>query len=191
MVTLHSPVSSIGKRLREVRTQQQLSLDALAKISEVSKPMLSQIERGQSIPTIATLWKIATGLKTPLSLFLEEAETEYAVVDIEQKNVINEDHGKMRAYPLFQYDPLRNVETFYIEFDKGCHHVSDRHNDRVEETVFVISGTLRLVLNGTEVIVREKQAIRFRADVGHEYHNPYDEPCTIHNTIFYPGQTPL
>ncbi len=191
MVILHSPVSSIGKRLREVRVQQNLSLENLSNLSKVSKPMLSQIERGQSIPTITTLWKIATALKTPLSLFLNEEQTEYAIVDIKDKDVIIEQQGKMRAYPLFQYDPIRNVETFYIEFDKGCHHISNRHNDGVEETVFVIKGTLQLILNGTEIIVNEKQAIRFRADVPHEYHNPYDVAAHIHNTIYYPGQTPL
>ena len=123
--------------------------------------MLGQIERGQSVPTIKTLWKIATGLKTPLSVFLREQQAEYTVADITQKEVISEDGGRMRAYPLFTYDPLRNVEIFYIEFDEGCCHESERHNDGVEEYVFILEGKLQLVLNGQELVVDERQAVRF------------------------------
>lgn len=127
----------------------------------------------------------ASGLKTPLSLFLEEQGTEYSVVDIEENEPILEEHGKMRAYLLFTYDPIRNVEVFYIEFDNGCLHESEKHNDDVEEYILVISGELQLVLSGKEIAVRQKQAIRFKADIPHAYHNPYGEICTVYNIIFY------
>ena len=57
----------IGEKLKSLRTTRTLSLDDVSALTGVSKPMLGQIERGQSIPTVTTLWKIATGLKTPLS----------------------------------------------------------------------------------------------------------------------------
>lgn len=183
---MNSPASIIGERLKEIRTNRKLSLDEAARLTEVSKPMLGQIERGQSIPTITTLWKIATGLKVPLSSFLEQQQTEYTVIDIGEKEIIFEDDGRMRAWTLFPYDPIRNVEIFYIEFDEGCCHESDRHNQGVEEYVFVLKGKLQLVLNGKELVVGEKQAIRFRADIPHAYHNPFSEKCAVYNTIFYP-----
>ena len=70
----------IGERLKEIRNTRQLTLDDVAELTGVSKPMLGQIERGQSIPTVTTLWEIATGLKTPLSFFLEGPQSEYAIV---------------------------------------------------------------------------------------------------------------
>lgn len=182
-----SPVSVIGEKLREIRTNRNLSLDEVARLTKVSKPMLGQIERGQSVPTVTTLWKIATGLKTPLSSFLEEPQADYSVVKIEEKDVILEDSGRMRAYPLFAYDPVRKIETFYIEFDKGCCHTSDKHNDGVEEYVFVLAGKLLLTLNENEIVLDKKQAVRFRADIPHGYNNPFDEVCVIYNTIFYPS----
>ena len=176
----------IGENLKKIRLSQQKTLDTVANLTGVSKPMLGQIERGKSIPTITTLWKIATGLKVPLSSFLEEPQTEYTIAKITTKNVITEDNGNMRAYPLFTYDPIRNVETFYIEFDKGCQHTSEKHNVGVEEYVFVLTGKLQLILNDKEIILEEKQAIRFRADIPHAYNNPFHEDCTIYNTIYYP-----
>ena len=87
---------------------------------------------------------------------------------------------------MFTYDPVRSVETFYIEFDEGCCHRSDRHNDGVEEHVFVLRGSLLLIFGEHRVTVQEKQAIRFRADLPHAYHNISDGECAGYNTIFYP-----
>ena len=177
----------IGEKLKSIRMTRTLSLDDTAVLTGVSKPMLGQIERGQSIPTVTILWKIATGLKTPLSYFLEGPQAEYAIVSPDQANVILGDGGKMRAYPLFTYDPVRSVETFYIEFDPDCHHSSDKHNDGVEEHIFVLLGTLRLVLGDRTVDVGEKQAVRFRADMSHAYQNLSGSECAVYNTIFYPS----
>lgn len=96
------------------------------------------------------------------------------------------DGGKMRAYPLFTYDPVRNVETFYIEFDQGCRHSSEKHNDGVEEHIFVLYGAIRLVLGDKEIDVSEKQAVRFRVDISHTYQNLSENGCAVYNTIFYP-----
>ncbi len=175
----------IGQKLKTLRMARSMSLDEAAALTGVSKPMLGQIERGQSIPTVTTLWKIATGLKTPLSFFLEGQQAEYAIASPDQANVILGDGGKMRAYPLFTYDPVRSVETFYIEFDPGCRHCSDKHNDGVEEHIFVLRGALRLVLGDKTIDVGERQAVRFRADIPHAYQNLSERACAVYNTIFY------
>lgn len=175
----------IGEKLKGIRMARTLSLDDAAALTGVSKPMLGQIERGQSVPTVTTLWKIATGLKTPLSAFLEEPQTEYMLTGPDEANVVLGDSGKMRAYPLFTYDPVRSVETFYIEFDPNCRHSSDKHDEGVEEHIFVLRGTLRLVLGNRFVEVSERQAIRFRADLPHAYQNVTGDKCEVHNTIFY------
>lgn len=182
------PASTIGERLREIRTNLNISLDDASKMTGVSKPMLGQIERGQSAPTITTLWKIATGLKTPLSSFLEERQPEYTTIKICGEAPVTEDDGRMRAYTIFPYDPLRSMEMFYIEFDPGCHHASEKHNDGVEEYVMVTSGSLQLVINGKQVEIHANEAIRFQADVSHEYNNPFPEKCAAYNIFFYPGR---
>jgi transcriptional regulator with XRE-family HTH domain len=178
----------IGMRLKKIRNNRNLSLYETAQLTGVSKPMLGQIERGQSSPTVNVLWKIATGLKVPLSSLLEEPSSEYAIATLQEKNIIVKDDGRMKAYPLFAYDPVRSVESFFINFEAQCHHTSEKHSDGVEEYIFVLQGTLQLVLNEKKIIVREKQAIRFRADIRHEYHNPFDEKCTVYNMIFYPNE---
>ncbi len=177
----------IGERLKEIRNTRQLTLDDVAKLTGVSKPMLGQIERGQSSPTINILWKISTGLKIPLSFFCKQEEAEYTVTGLGEEDVITEENGGMRAYPLFPFDPVRNVEVFYIEFDVGVRHGSLPHVAGVEEYVFLVQGTLKMVIGREEVFLQEKQSIRFRADISHEYHNISDKACVAYNVIFYPN----
>lgn len=90
--------------------------------------------------------------------------------------MIMEENGSMRAYTLFGFDPVRGFEVFYIEFDAGCRHYSDRHNDGVEEYIFVVKGKLDVLLNDRRITLKEQQAIRFEANIPHAY--------TIHATIF-------
>lgn len=176
---------NIGKRLKTARQSRNMTLDELAEATGVSKPMLSQIERGQSSPTVTTLWKIATGMKIPFSSFLQERGTQYTVVDLQEQDVLLEEHGAMKVHTLFAFDPIRSCEAFYIEFDAGCLHDSDKHNDGVEEYIFVTHGKLDIVLNGTKVTLRERQAIRFEANIPHSYVNSYKGTCNIYNLIFY------
>lgn len=176
----------IGERLKQIRISRHLSLDDTAELTSVSKPMLGQIERGQSVPTITTLWKIASGLKVPLSSFLADIQTEYTISSIEDKTSVIEENGAMRAYPLFPFDPVRGVETFMLEFDPGCCHSSEKHNDGVEEYILIVKGNLQMILNGNAVTVSQGQALRFRADIPHCYHNISDKKCMIYNVIFYP-----
>ncbi len=175
----------VGKRLKSTRQSRNMTLDAVSELTGVSKPMIGQIERGQSSPTVNTLWKIATGLKIPFSVFLQEHESEYTVVDLQEENMISEENGKMRVYTLFSFDPSRNFEVFYIEFDSGCSHCSNKHDDCVEEYIFVIQGKLDMSLNGTKITLKEKQSIRFKANIPHSYINPYEDICKIYNIIFY------
>ena len=176
----------IGERLKEIRNTRHLTLDKAAELTGVSKPMLGQIERGQSSPTINVLWKISTGLKIPLSFFCRQPETEYTVAGLSEKEMITEEDGGMRAYPLFPFDPARNLEVFYIEFDAWVTHDSLPHVAGVEEYILPVQGTLKMVIGGKEVFLQKRQSIRFGADVPHAYHNVSDEVCTVYNVIFYP-----
>ena len=49
------PINAIGERLREIRINLYLSLDETAELTDISKPMLGQIESGRAVPTITTL----------------------------------------------------------------------------------------------------------------------------------------
>lgn len=109
------------------------------------------------------------------------------VAGLTDRGMITEEGGRMRAYLLFPFDPVRNLEVFYIEFDAGVQHDSVPHVEGVEEYIFLVQGALRMVIGGKEVVLQEKQSMRFLADLPHAYRNVSDEVCIVYNVIFYPA----
>ena len=63
--------SIIGERIRQFRTEQKLSQEELAFVSELHSAYIGKIERGEKCPTVETLYKIANGLKIPLHKLLD------------------------------------------------------------------------------------------------------------------------
>src|SRR6185503_7362962 len=70
MIATVTEPAEVGSRIRALREAMDLSLRDLAERSGVSAPMLSQVERGETSPTLAVAAKIATGLELSLSQLL-------------------------------------------------------------------------------------------------------------------------
>lgn len=177
----------IGEHLREVRNTRQMTLEDVAKLTGVSKPMLGQIERGQSSPTINTLWKISKGLKVPLSFFYRQQENSLTVTKIKDVVPITKEDGRMRLYPLYIYEPVRGIEVFYMELDGEAAYSAEPHIKSMEEYIFMVKGTLELTAGERKAVLEEKQALRFLADVPHVYRNCSDQLCAFYDVVFYGG----
>ena len=176
----------LGNRLRQVRQAHQLSLEALAGRTGVSKPMLSQIERGLSNPTVATLWKIADGLGLPFATFVAEPPVARLVL-AEEQTVFYEDDQRFAAYST--YAPAGSpVELFRLRLLPGCKREAEAHAEGVIESIMVSRGVLRLTMQAqaTTYELHEGDAIHFYADVSHTYENPQDVVCEAQMAIFYP-----
>ena len=64
----------IGQKIRDLRQKQRMTLQDLSQATELSKPLLSQVENDQVIPPLATLLRIAKALRVPLQTFFEEED---------------------------------------------------------------------------------------------------------------------
>src|SRR5262245_65822082 len=73
-------MAAIGRRLRALRQQRQLSLETLAERSGVSTSMLSTVERGQKVPSILVMGQIATALDTSIGRLVGEEAAPRAIV---------------------------------------------------------------------------------------------------------------
>lgn len=75
--------ASLGRAIREARTAKKLSMRALAAAADMSQPFLSQIESGHTMPSLATLYRIATALDlSPSALLPAIPEPEPDVVHV-------------------------------------------------------------------------------------------------------------
>ncbi len=168
----------IGNTLRRLRKERSWTLDQLAQATGVSKPMLGQIERGESNPTVVTLWKIAKGLELPFSAFLQSIERpEVTVVRQENQPVVLDDD---RNYVVRNILAIRNpqpAELYLAQLFPGCSHSAEAHGVNVTEGLWVVKGQLTLALDDQLYVLGEGDSVHFRADVPHVYTNRGDTPC--------------
>src|SRR5680860_1830448 len=89
MAVAEAPPTPMGPRVRALRDAMNLSLRDLAERSGVSAPMLSQVERGETSPTLAVAGRIAAGLELSLSQLLRLDEGDgVAIVRTADRNAV-------------------------------------------------------------------------------------------------------
>lgn len=178
----------ISMTLKELRRQNGWSLDKAAEQTGVSKAMLGQIERGESSPTIATLWKIASGFNTSFSSFIEDihSELQKPVQRSRKAQRLHPADKTIRVKSLFPFDKQLSFEIFVIELLPTCEHLSPPHQPGVIEHVVVAQGKMEILINGKWQILTKGEGIRFDANQSHGYRNLSHETAIIHDMIHYP-----
>lgn len=179
------PTSNIGAVLKKVRFERGLTLEYTSNLTGVSKAMLGQIERGESVPTISTLWKISTGLRISFSELLGSETNYYAPIAIDDIEPVNESDGKMILYDVFPFDPITGFEYFYIKLLPGARHVSTPHQNSTSEYIVVTKGTLVLTVEAQTFELKCPSAIMFKSNKEHAYSNPYDTEVIFQNIVKY------
>ena len=177
----------LSQSLKEFRKQKGWSLDRAAKETGVSKAMLGQIERGESSPTVATLWKIAGGFNISLSSFLEPTPTEHQGTTIRSATQLRQKPAtdEMLVASLFPYEPRFGFEMFELTLLPGYERQSDPHEKGVTEHVILLTGEMELLLNDQWIPLTQGAAVRFAADKPHGYRNRSNKPAVFHNLIHY------
>jgi XRE family transcriptional regulator, regulator of sulfur utilization len=170
-------INKIASRLKTLRSHKGWSLDAASRMTGVSKAMLGQIERKESCPTIATLWKIATGFDAAFSTFIEDS----------QITPENSKDSQIIVTPVFLYDEKLRFETFIIELMPGYEHLSLPHQWGVVEHVVVTKGEIEVLVGGNWHHLKQGSGVHFNADVPHGYRNTGVGNARIVDIIHYPG----
>ncbi|MGG1619295.1 helix-turn-helix domain-containing protein [Paenibacillus sp. NRS-1782] len=176
----------IAKNLKAYREHKKLSLERVAELTGVSKTMIGQIERGESSPTITTIWKIANGLKISFTSLINNPQPDTKVVLRSEIPILTEDNEKYRVYPHFPFEDNRRFEVYSIEIDPNGFLNSDSHGEGTEEFLTVFDGELTVCINDLEYTIRSGDSIRFKADRPHTYHNSGKTLTRLSMVIYYP-----
>lgn len=177
----------IAVNLRELRTERNLTLGQLSKISGISKAMLSDIEKGGSNPTINTIWKIANGLNVPYTKLMEEIETEATVVRKSEPVMQTDETEHYRVYCYFTSTPVRNFELFYVELDAESSNASIGHSQKAQEYIYIIQGELVLHTETEDYTLNEGDSLVFDSSIAHTYINRQNMLLTFIVVNFYPN----
>nr|WP_092073971.1 XRE family transcriptional regulator [Dendrosporobacter quercicolus]NSL47832.1 helix-turn-helix transcriptional regulator [Dendrosporobacter quercicolus DSM 1736]SDM74362.1 transcriptional regulator, XRE family with cupin sensor [Dendrosporobacter quercicolus] len=178
----------IAANLKRIREEKKLSLDKASELTKVSKSMLGQIERGESNPTINTIWRIASGLKVSFTSLIHLPQADAVIVRRAEVEPLIEDGGRYRVYPVFPYEDGRRFELYLVEIDQGgCYHSTHPHVDGSKEFITVMAGELTLLTNGQTYTLQQGDSICFRADKPHAYKNTGRELIRLSMAIDYPA----
>jgi len=169
---------SIGPRVRALREAMGLSLRDLAERCGVSAPMLSQVERGETSPTLAVAAKIAAGLELTLSQLLRLDEGEHVAVSRAGSRRRFERGGhrfEELTPPLPGQRADVSLHTLKAGATTGGPGDPPMHEPGSRETAVVLTGVLALVVDGTRHELHAGDSVTFDADLPHHFENDGEE----------------
>ena len=165
---------SVGARVRSLREAMDLSLRDLSERSGVSAPMLSQVERGDTSPTLAVAQKMAAGLDLTLSQLLRLDEDRHVVIVRESERRTRRRRGhkvEELTPPLPGQRADVSVHTLAPGAATGAPDDPPVHEPGSRETTVVVEGTADLFIDGHRHELRQGDSVTFDADLSHHFEN--------------------
>ncbi|GAA2814812.1 helix-turn-helix domain-containing protein [Kribbella solani] len=171
----------LGHRIQESRLARGMTLTDLAAAAEVSVSMLSSVERGQKVPTVLVLSRIADGLGAGLAALLAEVEQSRVIIRRAAEQDSVDEPGGWRRTILSPVVPGVNFEWIRTTLPAGCDAGEfPAYAPGSHEFVAIESGELRLTLADQIVDLAAGDSVYFAADLPHAYSNPSTKPCSYY-----------
>jgi XRE family transcriptional regulator, regulator of sulfur utilization len=190
-ITYNAPLAAaggdtggLGVRVRALREAMDLSLRDLAERSGVSAPMLSQVERGETSPTLQVAARIAAGLELRLSQLLRLDEEGAVSVVRRAERRKGPSGARGHSYEILTPPlPGQRAELSRHALASGARTGTPgdppRHEPGSRETALVERGTVVLQCDGNRYELHEGDCVTFDADLGHHFENPGPEEAVL------------
>jgi transcriptional regulator with XRE-family HTH domain len=170
----------IAQRVRALRTELGLTLDALAAQSEVSRSMLSLVERGESSPTAVVLDKIATGLGISLaSLFDDESVPTKPISRRADRTVWRDPESGYRRRnisPANFPSPIQIVEVV-LPAGASVAYETGARPARIHQQIWVQEGSIELTLGSVTYHLATDDCLAMQLNEPTTFRNRTDQPA--------------
>jgi len=175
---------TLGARVRALREAMDLSLRDLAERCGVSAPMLSQVERGETSPTLQVAARIAAGLELRLSQLLRLDED--GAVSIVRREERRQGPRRVAGHsyeilspPLPGQRAELSRHTLAPGACTGGPGDPPVHEPGSREIALVQEGEIVLVCDGRRYELRSGDCVTFDADLPHHFENPKDTDAVL------------
>lgn len=165
--TIERTVSSIGPRVREQRRVHGLSLQQAAALAGVSAASIHKVERGDMVPTITTLLKLAGAFGLPLSSFVDDTVDDSAgahVVRVADRPVVSSPWPGTTRASVTAASGASRVTGEVLEVDPGSSGELPVAAEAGERLWYVLDGALEVSTGGTPLVVRAGDSLQVRGD---------------------------
>ncbi|MGE4373023.1 MAG: helix-turn-helix domain-containing protein [Xanthobacter sp.] len=169
----------LGKTIQRLRKAYNLSLSDLAEQSGVAKSIISQIERNETNPTLATIWRLSKALDMSVERVLASGDETPFIEKItrpETPMLVSED-GRMRLSIIGWIKTVEWLQYYDLHADPGGELDSEGHQRGSVECLTVLSGTLDVEIGDQMEIVKAGETLRYRCDQRHILRNSGAEPA--------------
>jgi transcriptional regulator with XRE-family HTH domain len=174
----------LPQNLRRLRHDRGLTLEALADRSQVSRAMISKIERAAAVPTTTVLGKLAAALEVGLSQLMGNAQPRQpTLLPRGEQPVYRDPVSGLERWSLSPVFPDRSVDFVRNTLAAGKHVVFPGHHYGVEEYLFVRLGALTVVADGQCHRVSQGDTLFYPAHAPHEFRNVSDEPAEFYIVV--------
>ena len=174
-------MAGLGLRIRARRRARGLALEQLARLSGVSRSMVSDVERGTKTPTVLLLDRLATALGTSISGLLDDpAANALVLLRAEHQRVVRDPAGWERrilspVLPGVEFEFMRTVLGPRVDAGEFS-----PHQPGSREYVAVESGRLTLTVDGRASTLESGDSAYFPGDCRHAFANSGDAECVYY-----------
>ncbi len=165
--------SQLGKTVQRLRKASGLSLSELSERAGVAKSIISQIERNETNPTLATIWRVAQALDVSIERMLQAADDEPFVEKSSRGDtpLLVSDDGRCRLAITGWIKTVEWLQWYDFQADPGGILESEAHQRGSIECLSVIEGELEVEVAGTRDRARAGETLRYRCDRPHTIRN--------------------
>lgn len=178
---------SFAMTLRQLRAARKLSLQELSALADVSRSMISKIEREEVQPSLDVAVRLAEALGTRLNAMIRNDAYARAVkIERDRQAVVRDPRGRWERQtlsPSFTASRIEVLRGWLAPQQNTGRSIS--HPRRAEEFICLLSGALRVRLDGESIDLAEGDSLFFEADQGHVLENPGDAPAHYMVVIRY------
>ncbi|WP_375455814.1 helix-turn-helix domain-containing protein [uncultured Methylobacterium sp.] len=159
----------LGKTIQRLRKAYNLSLSELAEQSGVAKSIISQIERNETNPTLATIWRLSQALDVSIERVLAANDEEPFIEKSSRADtpiLVSED-GKVRLAIIGWIKTIEWLQWYEVSADPGGVLDSDPHQRGSVESLSVSEGCFEVDVGGVVQQARAGETLRYRCDRQH------------------------
>jgi transcriptional regulator with XRE-family HTH domain len=158
-------LANIGDRLRLLRLSQRRTIQEVADTSNLSKSMISKIENGKTVPSIASLIRIGNALGTPISNLLEENDHGNTTIVANIAQALSNVVATEKGYSVFPYAAEfqeKKMQPFLFFAQKGK-VVPHSLSHEGEEFIYIIEGMMKMKIGEVEYLLKEGDSLYFNS----------------------------
>lgn len=171
---------NIGEKISHFRKKQNLSIRDLAKLSDVTPSLLSQVERGLANPSVNSLKSIASALNVPIfTFFVSEVNKKDLIVRKDSRKKVILPGSDNVIYEMLAPGVSDNLEFAIMNLPPNTSSCEDTITHNGYEIAYVLDGDVDLYLDEDKFTLFQGDSVKVPIGTNHRWDNPYKDGCRV------------